>query len=347
VNFIKPKKLGRGSTIAVVSPSWGGPSRFPHVFEKGLSVLRDTFGFNTVEYPTARMDEEALSGNPELRANDINDAFGDDSVDAIIASIGGDDSIRILRYLDIPHILRHPKIIMGYSDTVTLLAHLNRKGLVTFHGPAVMAGWAQLANFGYLPAYYENILTANHAELEWKPFPTWSEAYPDWTHEGNAGGVLNLHDNLEGFVWLQGGKVATGKIWGGCYEVLEFLNGTEFWPEKDFWTDKILMIETSEEKPAPVSVGRFLRNLGIQGILDRISGILIGRPRDYTGTEKRELYNIAVDVVAKEFGRHDLVMVANLDFGHTEPNLVIPFGIETEIDPVRRTIRHVEKIFQD
>ncbi|MCF7512354.1 hypothetical protein L3V43_02030 [Pseudoalteromonas sp. L23] len=44
----KPKKLNRGDTLAIVSPSWGGPGTFPHIFEQGLVNLR-SLGFNIVE----------------------------------------------------------------------------------------------------------------------------------------------------------------------------------------------------------------------------------------------------------------------------------------------------------
>ena len=124
IEFNHPKKLKSGDRIAIVSPSWGGPHTFPAIYEAGLNIMRTHLELEPVEYPTARMEPDKLSRNPELRANDINTAFSDDSISGIIVSIGGDDSVRLLPYLDTELILSNPKMLMGYSDTTTLLAYL-------------------------------------------------------------------------------------------------------------------------------------------------------------------------------------------------------------------------------
>src|SRR5947208_3119002 len=90
---ITPHRLRPGDTVAVLSPSWGGPSRFPAVFELGVKNLREVFGFQVKEYATARMDADELYYHPERRADDINVAFSDADIQAIITSIGGDDSV--------------------------------------------------------------------------------------------------------------------------------------------------------------------------------------------------------------------------------------------------------------
>ena len=140
----KPPRLRPGDTVAVLSPSWGGPSCFPHVYELGLRNLESLFGLRVKEFPTARMAPDELYFNPKRRADDINAAFADPEVSGIIASIGGSESVRILPYLDVDAILAHPKILMGYSDTTTLTARLSQAGLITFNGPSVMAGFAQM-----------------------------------------------------------------------------------------------------------------------------------------------------------------------------------------------------------
>ncbi|MCG3260347.1 MAG: LD-carboxypeptidase, partial [Candidatus Heimdallarchaeota archaeon] len=146
MKFIKPKKLQKGDTIGIISPSWGGPNFFPPIYDEGISVLKE-MGFQIKEYPTTRADPEYLYTNPELRAKDVNEAFQDEEVSAIIASIGGDDSIRSLPFIDEEVIKSNPKILMGYSDTSILLTFANQLGLVTFNGPAVMAGLSQMRNF--------------------------------------------------------------------------------------------------------------------------------------------------------------------------------------------------------
>ena len=86
MQYKKPERLHKGDTVAIVSPSWGGPSVFPRIYENGLKVLRQ-WGLKIKEFPTARMDANFLRANPQVRAEDINDAFADPEVKAIFASI--------------------------------------------------------------------------------------------------------------------------------------------------------------------------------------------------------------------------------------------------------------------
>lgn len=142
MDILKSKKLKKGDCVAIVSPSWGGPSVFPHIYESGLETLKK-IGLIVKEYPSARKSPEFLYNNPEFRAADINNAFSDNEVSAIFTSIGGDDSVRILPFLNVELIKKNPKIILGYSDTTTLNTYLNQLGLVTLNGPSVMAGFSQ------------------------------------------------------------------------------------------------------------------------------------------------------------------------------------------------------------
>lgn len=341
--MIKPRKLDKGDTVAVISPSWGGPSIFPHIYEHGLKILREEFGVVIKEYPTARANDDYLYHHPQARAMDVNQAFADPEVKGIIASIGGDDSVRILPYLDPEVIRKNPKILMGFSDTTILLTYLNQLGLVTFHGPAIMAGIAQLK---HLPptfaAHLKTMLFEAPPTYTYQPYPVWHEGYLSWRHVENTGQVNSAHLNKTGWQWLQGETVTEGELFGGCIEVLEFLKGTQFWPEPDFWQGKILFFETSEDKPAPNQVKYMLRNYGSQGILDQIKGLLFGRPRDYTEAEKSQLAEIILNVVVTEFGRPDLPVVTNMDFGHTDPQFILPLGVKAEIDCQAKTFGLIE-----
>ena len=113
-------------------------------------------------------------------------------------------------------------------------------------------------------------------------------------------------------------------------------------PSRQFWNGRVLFVETSEEKPPPFEVKYFLRTLGIQGVFDRIQALLFGRARGYNVQEKRELDRIVVQVVGDEFRHPEIPIVTNLDFGHTDPQFVLPLGVEAEVDPAARTIRLLE-----
>ena len=88
-------------------------------------------------------DPNWISRNPQARADDLMQAFADPSIKAIISMIGGDDSLRILPYIDLDVIRSNPKIFMGYSDTNVTHFACWKAGLSSFYGPSFMAGFAE------------------------------------------------------------------------------------------------------------------------------------------------------------------------------------------------------------
>ncbi|TET75689.1 MAG: LD-carboxypeptidase [Candidatus Heimdallarchaeota archaeon] len=346
MKFIKPKKLQKGGTIGIISPSWGGPNFFPHIYDEGILVLKE-MGFQIKEYPTTRADPEYLYNNPELRAKDVNEAFQDEEVSAIFASIGGDDSIRLLPFIDEEVIKSNPKIVMGYSDTAILLTFANQLGLVTFNGPSIMAGFSQMRNFPNAIKHVRDMISSTFETYEYQPYNEYVDGYPDWENKENTGKINEKQTEYLQWNWLQGTSKVVGELFGGCIEVLEFMKGTNYWPEKEFWDGKILFFETSEEKPSPVNVKYMLRNYGIQGIFEEVKGILFGRARDYTVDEKKKLDGIILNVVKNEFGNSDIPIVTNMDFGHTDPQLIMPLGCKLEIDCERKKVALTESPVKD
>lgn len=328
----KVKRLERGSRIAIVSPSSGAGQMFPHIYDKGIENLRKHLGFEIVEMPTCRKSSDWLYRNPEARAEDINAAFADKSIDGIICSIGGYESVRILRYLNTEEILNNPKFFMGFSDSTSFLSYLNRLGMATFYGPSVMAGFAQ---WDHMPEAFQRHVTDflfdGEVPYKYPPLGKWTEGYADWRKPELAGFCLPFEDNEKGFEFLQG-KSTEGKLWGGCIEVLEGLKGTHYWPEDDFWKGRILFLESSEKKPSPMEFGVMLRNYGTQGILHKIDGLLIGRPNKYSPREKIELKKVVLDITNIEFDLKGLPIVMNMDFGHTDPKWILAMGIGVEVD---------------
>ena len=341
----KPKRLKKGDLIAVISPSWGGPSVFPHIFEIGLKRLRENFGLRIKEFPMTRACEKEVYENPKKRAKDINDAFNDKNVKGIITSIGGNDGIRVLEYLDSKAIKKNPKFFMGYSDTTVFNVYLNRLGLVAFNGPAIMAGFAEAKELKEdFVTETNKFLFENYKEYEYKPFKEYTNKYLDWSKPETLKKENNNYVKYDGWKFIQGDKKVEGILFGGCIEVLEFLNGTKYWPKPNFWKGKILFFETSEDKPSPIRVGLMLRNYGIQGILKQVNGIFFGRARDYTTQEKIELEN-EIKKILKEFNREDLLVVTNLDFGHTDPQWILPLGVRIQINPKNKMINLLEAPF--
>lgn len=117
--MIKPKKLKKGDKIAVVSLFWGGlgDDSLIHKLRIAEERLEKIFGLKVICMPHALKGSEFVARHPELRAKDLMDAFADTSISAVFCAIGGDDTIRILPYVDLEIIKDNPKIFMGYSDS--------------------------------------------------------------------------------------------------------------------------------------------------------------------------------------------------------------------------------------
>src|SRR5665647_1540636 len=102
MNLIKPKKLNKGDKVATVSLSWGGAgdNEILWRYYQGKERLANVFGLDIVEMPNTLKGTDYVYNHPEKRADDLMTAFTDTSIKAIIACIGGEDSIRMLPYID-------------------------------------------------------------------------------------------------------------------------------------------------------------------------------------------------------------------------------------------------------
>jgi muramoyltetrapeptide carboxypeptidase LdcA involved in peptidoglycan recycling len=336
--LIRPARLHPGDRVAVVSPSWAGPAIYPHVYEAGLHTLRSVLQVEVAEMPYAR----AIAPTPAERVADLHQAFADPTIKAVFTSVGGEDSLRLLPLLDLALITANPKILMGYSDITTLLVFAHGGGLVTFHGPQVMAGFAQWPSLPH--AYRQRIvdfLRHPSPTYDYHAFGAFTDGYPEWAFPENATRIKHLQAD-GGWRWLQGRGVRQGRLFGGCIEVMAFIQGTRYWPDDGFWQDRILFVETSEEMPTIQAVKRMLRTMGVAGVFERLSALLVGRPFGYDEAMKRAFDEMVVGVVAGEFGCRDLPIVANVDIGHTDPQWIVPIGCLAEVDVEARRIRLIE-----
>lgn len=331
MEVLKVRALKVGDTVGIISPSAGLPSIFPAVYENGLKVLEE-WGLKIKEFPTARGDFAYQKAHPEVRAKDVNDAFADAQVRAIITTIGGADCIRLLPFLDAAVIKKNPKIFMGYSDTTALHFYLGELGLTPFYGPSIMGGFSQMEALE--PAFKEHVRQMLFGEFDgtYQPYTQYCNGYPDWGGgPENIGKVKELKPN-NGWHWLQGEGRVAGQLFGGCIELFQLLSGTAWWPRADFWANKILFFETSEHAPTVDYVELQLRSMGMQGIFSKINGLIIGRARDYSDEQKQELEKRVLEQVKEEFKRPDLPIVANFDTGHSDPQVILPLNIRITVD---------------
>mgnify|MGYP001169826476 CR=1 FL=1 len=340
-----PSKPKPGDRVAVVSSSAGAPALFPEVYELGLRRLRDELGLHPVEYPTTR----AMGADPRDRARDLNAAFADPSVTAILATIGGDDQIRVIPHLDDEVIRANPKPFFGYSDNTNLLNHLFQLGIVSYHGGSVMV---HLGRGGALHPLSTDSLRAALFTSDWYALPV-AEAYSDEPIDWQDPTSLDRPPRMfpaAGWSWHGPRTVVEGRVWGGNLEVLSWLLQAGRVGPNDAYAGCVLLIETSEEMPSDVEVYRVLRNMGERGLLAGFPAALVGRPKAWNFTQrntleqKRAYAEAQQAAVLRAFAEYnpDAVLVFNLDIGHTDPQLIVPYGGLVRIDAAaeRITVRY-------
>ena len=339
--MIKPNKLKKGDKIAIVSLSWGGlgDEKLIHKYHIAKERLENDFGLEVITMPNALKGSKFVYEHPDLRAKDLMDAFKDESIKGIFCAIGGDDTIRLLPYIDYEVIKNNPKIFMGYSDTTVNHFMMNKAGLVSYYGPSVMIEFGEYVKmFDYTKEAVEKILFNDSENYEIKSSPIWSDDFIEWSID-NINKQLKTKPEEHGYELLQGEGVVEGSILGGCIDVFPMMVGTEIWPTKEEWKDKIMLLETSEEQPGPELVTYYLRNLGAQGIFDVIKGIIVGKPQQEKYYEEyKEVYK----KVMKEFKCENLPILYNINIGHSDPVGLLPLGTNVKIDYTNKKIYLVE-----
>ena len=333
--LIKPPKLNIGDKVAAITNSAALASVFPHQYEFGKKQLEDVFGLKVVETPNALKSNEELYNNPKLRADDLMWAFQNPEIKAIVSIIGGDDCIRLLPYVDFEIIKKNPKIFMGYSDPTSIHFMCYSAGLSSIYGPTIMAGFGENAGlFPYTIDIIKRTLFSREPIGLISPTNEWTEELLDWSNPDNSKKQRKRIKN-EGPNVLQGEKIIQGHLLGGCFEVLLMCLNTKIAPVKTDWDGAILFIEMSEDTPPENIFLYWLRNLATQGIIQKLNGIILGRPKNANGN--MQLYEKALLTVAKETHREDLTIMTRMDFGHTDPMFLIPYGATAEINPIKKT----------
>ena len=339
--MIKPEKLRKGDKIAIVSLSWGGlgDESLIHKYHIAKERLEKDFGLEVVPMPHALAGSAFVYEHPELRAKDLMDAFLDPTVKGIFSAIGGDDSVRILPYIDYDTIKSNPKVFMGYSDTTISHFIMNKAGLVSYYGPSIMAEFGEYVKmFDYTVDAIRNILFEDSGNYPVISSDIWSNDFLAWKEE-NIHKCRKTLPESHHYEVLSGSGIIKGQLLGGCVDVFPMIVGTQIWPSAEQWKGKILLLETSEEKPSPDYLKYWLRNLGAQGILRSINGILVGKPQDEKFYEEyKEIYL----KVLHEFHCEHLPVLYNVNIGHAVPIGILPLGIEYEIDLDQKTIRFAE-----
>ena len=338
--------------IGVVSLSSGilGEDFVSHEVKIGIERLKK-YGIEVEFLPNSTKGIEFLKNNPKARAKDLIEAFKDDSIDMILCAIGGDDTYRLLPNLfennELEKVVQQ-KIFLGFSDTTMNHFMLNKVGIKTFYGQAFLPDICELSNemLPYSKHFFEELI--NNGEIkEIYPSDVWYNEREDFSEKA-IGISMEGHYN-RGFELIRGNAKFEGKILGGClesifdifdnsrYEDMVYLcQKYEIFPSLDEWKNKILLLETSEEKPKPELFRKMILKLEEYGIFDVISGLIIGKPQN------EEYYEEYKQILLDEIKNKDLSIVYNINVGHSTPRCIIPFGVNAKVDIERQIIEFKE-----
>ena len=343
--MIKPKHLCPGDTVAIVSLSAGtlGEPWAIHKLYIARQRLEEDYGLKVKVMPNALKGRQYLYEHPEARAADWMDAFRDPEVKAIFNAIGGDDTIRLLPYIDFDVIRQNPKIFTGFSDTTSNHFMMYKAGVMSYYGASIMTNFSEYGKINdYTAAAIRSTLFDPKPELEIPSAPYWYDDEDEriWWKEENMHRFKQYHPEQIGYEVLQGAGAAEGELLGGCADVFIDTVGTPVWPCRAEWKGKLLFLETSEEDMSCDLLTWILRNISAQGIFDEIAGILVGKPARRSKYEPyKEVWRKVVGFEAK---RPDLPILYNVNFGHAEPIGVLPIGARCRLDADRKTLTLLE-----
>ncbi|MFC5173104.1 S66 peptidase family protein [Streptomyces mutomycini] len=291
--LVRPARLRPGARVAVVAPSGPVPAER---MERGLDLLR-AWDLDPVVAPHALDTHpglDHLAGRDEDRARDLQDAWCDPSVDAVLCARGGYGAHRMVDLLDWPAIrAAGPKVFVGYSDiTVLHEAFALRAGFSTLHGPMVAT------DVFLKDATTQQSLRSTLFE-------------PESMRRLGLGTAAALVPGA-----------ARGITYGGCLSLLAADAGTPH--ARTSARGGLLVIEDTGEEPYRLDgiLTRLLRT----GALDGVSGVVCG------SWEECGPYEGVRAVLADRLGGLGIPVVEELGFGHGATALTVPLGVPAVLD---------------
>jgi muramoyltetrapeptide carboxypeptidase LdcA involved in peptidoglycan recycling len=334
--LVHPPKVSPGDKVAVVSPAFAAPAVAPAVHEQAIARIREVLGLEPVEYPTTRR----LGASPEDRAADLNAAFGDPEIRAVLATIGGDDQITVVPHLDAGLVRADPKPFLGYSDNTNLLSWLWTHGVAAFHGGStqVQIGAGPAVDDIHLRSLRAALFDGGRLEIT---EPGESEDYGvDWADPA-ALTAYGDREPSDSWTWAGPERTVTGPTWGGCIEVLQWvLTAGRFPPDPSVLDGGVLLLESSEDLIPASEFGYITRSLGERGLLGAVEAVVVARPAasalglPSTAAQRARHRAEQRDAALEQIARYnpDAVVVVGVPFGHTRPQWVLPYGGTMTLD---------------
>lgn len=338
----KLEKLQKGDKVAILSPSFGAPGVWPYVYELGLQRLREVFELEPVESPTTKK----VGASQEERAQDLITAFEDSEIKGVITSIGGDDQVTYIKNLPTEPFVQNPKPFFGFSDSSHFMNFLWLNDIPSFYGGALFTQFAMQKQMDEYTVDYLKRAMFEEGESELQTSDIYNDEGLNW-NDPNTLDQERVYEKNDGWVW-DGFENGEGVTWGGCLESIDEMlrHGVQI-PSLEDFNNIVLITETSEEIPSASYVSRVYRALGERGILARIKGVMVGRPKAWefdkqNSKEQKQEYReqqrrAILDVVRKY--NPSIPVIQNMDFGHTDPQIPLPYGSPAKLDSMSKRIK--------
>lgn len=311
-----PVALNRGDTVALVSPSAAVDE--PFNLQLAREVL-EALGFEVRTGAHYASRRGYLAGTDAERAGDLNAAFADDAIKAVICVRGGSGAARILPLLDYDAIRANPKVLLGYSDITALHSAIHaRTGLVTFHGPNGTGSWNRFNADQFRRVFFDRELMQYRNAVDDED---------------------ELVPRRNRTVTIAGGK-ASGELIGGNLTVLTAIAGSPYLPD---FTGKILFLEDVSE--APYRVDRMFSTLKLMGALDRIAGVIFGECTDCN--PGGGYGSLTLDQILEDYIKPlNIPAYSGAMIGHIRRQFIVPIGGRVEMDADAGSFRLLEPVFR-
>ncbi|MDI4648187.1 S66 family peptidase [Cohnella hashimotonis] len=318
-------RLPQPATVGVTAPS-SGVSREAHSLVREAVARFEQQGYRVVVGETTWTQHKAKSAPARVRAAELNAFLHDDDTDLVIPPWGGELLIEVIEHLDFNAIGR--KWVMGYSDiSVLLLAVTLRTGMATAHGTNFVDLRSEYTD--PTTAAWEQVLRTREGESISQTSSSHHQA--SWNEDASAQGVYHL---TEPTVWkvVRGDRMeASGRLLGGCIDVIRHLIGTPYgdvraFRERHIQGETILWYLENCEL-VTVDMRRSLVQMKLAGWFENCAGILFGRsgvhiPRE--GYTELDLF----EEIADDLG---LPVAYDIDCGHKPPQLTLINGAYAEV----------------
>lgn len=326
---MKAAPLRSGDHIGIFSASSPISATIPIRYDRGTAFL-ESKGYRVIHGALRGQQDHYRSGSThrELMSS-INFSTTQTSMFLWLPS---GETIQTLPYIDYAYLKKHPKIIIGYSDTTALLLAIYAKtGLTTFYGPAAASSFGELPPFvDWTFQNFQQILSKDLALPYTYPLPpVWTDEYINWSQQDRS---KEQYPNR--WICVHPGCVQ-GRLIGGNLNTMEGFFGTEYMPP--IQDGDILFLEDSLKDACTIE--RSFSLLKLAGVFDKVSGIILGKHEkfDDNGTG-RAPYEILLEVL----GSPQIPILADFDCCHTHPMLTLPIGCTVLLDADHTQLKLLE-----